>query len=271
MLNRLSPHLVCVSLFFLFLSSFVYGEDILKDIVKRKKLLIGTDVGYAPFEMKRKDGRLIGFDIDLAKMIAKELNVKVQFVDTDWDGIMPSLLTKKFDMVLSAMTVTGERNIKINFSNPYYIAGQTILLKKSLSIQSYKDLNNKKYKIGSVIGSTGEKTIKRMFPKAIYRSYQRREEVGQDLINGRIDVFIYDKPYIESFYSMYKKNSKVAGKLIHLDTPITYEPLAIAVRRDDVNILNWLNNFLAQIKSDGRYQKMYDKWFKDNSWEKLIK
>jgi hypothetical protein len=110
------------------------------------------------FEMTDKKGKFVGFDIDMAKEMAKAMGVKFVPVNTAWDGIIPSLITKKFDIIMSGMTVTQERNLKINFAAPYIIIGQTILLNKKHEgkIQSYKDLNDSKYIVTSKLGTTGE-------------------------------------------------------------------------------------------------------------------
>ena len=88
------------------------------------------DAGYQPFEMTNKQGQYIGFDVDLAKMVAKEMGVKVEFVNTAWDGIIPALLTDKFDVIMGGMTVTPQRNLRVNFADPYIVVGQTIVLRK---------------------------------------------------------------------------------------------------------------------------------------------
>lgn len=133
-------------------SATAIGSDIdlakkstLEQITKRGELRVGFEAGYLPFEMADKKGRFIGFDIDMAKEMAKAMGVKFVPVNTAWDGIIPALITKKFDIIISGMTVTQERNLKINFADPYIIVGQTILLnpKHKGKVKSYKDLNNK--------------------------------------------------------------------------------------------------------------------------------
>ena len=100
------------------------------DAVKRGTLRVGMDPTYMPFEMTNKQGQYIGFDVDLAKMVAKEMGVKVEFVNTAWDGIIPALLTDKFDVIMGGMTVTPQRNLRVNFADPYIVVGQTIVLRK---------------------------------------------------------------------------------------------------------------------------------------------
>jgi polar amino acid transport system substrate-binding protein len=239
----------------------------LDDIQKRGTLRVGTEPGYMPFELMNQKGEIIGFDVDMAKRIAKAMGVKLELVSTAWDGIIPALLTKKFDMVMSGMTLTQERNMKINFAQPYIVIGQSILLNTKFKgkVKSYKDLNKAVYTVGSKLGTTGEQATKRMIPNAKYISYETEQEGVLEAVNGKIDAFIYDMPYNAAAISQ-----RGQGKLIHLDTPFTYEPLAWAVRKGDPDFINWLNNFLNQVKNDGTYDKIYHKWFVSDTWRKEL-
>ena len=239
----------------------------LEDIQKRGKLRVGMEPGYMPFELKNQKGQIIGFDVDMATRMAKAMGVELELVDTAWDGIIPALLTGKFDVLMSGMTLTQERNMSINFAPPYIVIGQSILIKKDLdgTVKSYKDLNDAKYTIASKLGTTGEQATKRMIPNAKYISYETEQEGVLELVNGKIDAFIYDLPY-----NAVAVGQKGQGKIIHLDTPFTFEPLAWAVRKGDPDILNWMENFMYQIKNDGTYDKIYKKWFQDDAWLKEI-
>lgn len=270
---------ICIGLAALVVLSFifttaVFGDDIelakkstIEDIIKRGELRVGFEAGYLPFEMADKKGRFIGFDIDVAKEMAKAMKVKWVPVNTSWDGIIPALITKKFDILISGMTITQERNLKINFADPYIIVGQTILLNKKHEgkVKSYKDLNDPKYTITSKLGTTGEQAIKRLLPKATYKSFEVESEAALEVLAGKADATIYDLPFCATFMAQ-----QGAGKLIFLDKPFTFEPLAWAVRKGDPDFLNWLNNFLRQLKNDGRYDRIYNKWIKSTDWIKEI-
>jgi polar amino acid transport system substrate-binding protein len=255
-------------------SAAAIGSDIdlakkstLEQITKRGQLRVGFEAGYLPFEMADKKGRFIGFDIDMAKEMAKAMGVKFVPVNTAWDGIIPALITKKFDIIISGMTATQQRNLKINFADPYIIVGQTILLNKKNAgkVTSYKDLNDPKYTVASKLGTTGEQAIKRLIPKAKYKSFESESEAALEVLNGKADATIYDLPFCATFMAQ-----QGAGKLIFLDEPFTFEPLAWAVRKGDPDFMNWLNNFLRQVKNDGRYAKIYDKWIRSTDWIKEI-
>ena len=239
----------------------------LEEIQKRGSLRVGLEPGYMPFELTNKKGEIIGFDVDMAKRMAKAMDVELELVSTAWDGIIPALLTKKFDIIMSGMTLTQQRNMQINFASPYIVIGQTILLRKELAgeVENYQDLNDPKYTLGSKLGTTGEQATKRMIPRAKYISYETEQEGILELVNGKIDAFIYDLPYNAAAFVQ-----RGQDKLVHLDKPFTYEPIAWAVRKGDYDFINWLNNFLNQARNDGTYEKIYEKWFRDDAWMKEL-
>jgi polar amino acid transport system substrate-binding protein len=238
----------------------------LSQILNRKELRIGLEAGYMPFEMKNKKGEIVGFDVDMATKMAEAMGVKLTLVNTAWDGIIPALLTDKFDLLASGMTVTQERNLKVNFADPYITVGQTILVAKKNEgqIKSYKDLNDPKYTVATKLGTTGDFATKKYLPNAKRNAYETEQEGAMEALNGKVDAFVYDHP----FNAIY--NARNAGKMVFLDQPFTYEPLAWAVRKGDPDFLNWLNNFLRQLKGDGIYEDIYGKWFNSTDWLKDV-
>ena len=171
--------LAVVFAFFAFsMTSAVNAEDTIDEILERGTLLVGLEAGYMPFEMRDKQGEIVGFDVDMMKAAAEAMGVEVEFVETKWEDIIPALLDKKFDIIASGMTITQQRNLKVNFSDPYMTVGQTILLKANLAgqIKSYKDLDRSKYRIASKRGSTGEKAIRRLMPRARYVGFESEQK-----------------------------------------------------------------------------------------------
>ena len=251
--------MMCVVLAAFMLSTTALIAGSLDEIQKRGKLRVGMEPGYMPFELTNKKGEIIGFDVDMAKRMAKAMNVELELVSTAWDGIIPAPLT--------GMTLTQERNLSINFAQPYIIIGQSVLVAKKHegTVKSYMDLNDPQYTVASKLGTTGEQATKRMIDKANYISYETEQEGVMELLNGKIDAFIYDMPFNAIAFS-----EKGQGKIYHVDQPFTYEPLAWAVKKGDPDFLNWLNNFMFQIRNDGTYEKIYSKWFADDSWLKEI-
>ena len=258
--------------FLLATSAFSADIDLAKkstveQILARGELRVGFESGYVPFEMTDKKGNFIGFDMDFGRHLAKSMGVKFVPVNTAWDGIIPALMTNKFDIIMGGMTITQERNLKVNFADPYIVVGQTILLNKKLKNQvvSYKDLNNPKYIVTSRMGTTGEQAIKKYIPKATYKGFESEAEAGLEVINGKADAMVYDLPFCGFLYG-----SQGKGKTIFLSDPFTYEPLAWAINKGDPDFLNYLNNFLRQAKGDGFYDQLYQKWITGSSWKKEL-
>ncbi len=248
----------------------LWKKSTLNKIVQRGELRVGLEPGYMPFEMKDKKGRLIGYDVDVAKAMAKAMGVKLKIIPTAFDGIIAGLITNKFDVIISAMTITQRRNLKINFSDPYIVVGQTVLLNKELKdkIIKAKALDNEKYTVTAKLGQTGEIVARKFFKKAKIITFDTESDAVAEVMNGRASAFVNDQPYNSVFM-----DGKGKDKLIHLDTPLTYEPLGFAIRKGDPDFLNWLNNFLRQIKEDkviNLEEKLYQKWFVDTKWLKKV-
>ena len=238
-------------------------KSTIAEVLARGELRVGFDAGYMPFEMTDKSGNYIGFDIDLARELAKAMGVKFVPVNVDFDGMIPALLTGKIDVIMSGMTITQERNLKIGFSDPYIVVGQSILLNKKLEgkITSWEQLNDPQYHVVSRQGTTGEEATKRHLPKAQFKTFEKEADGALEVANDRADAWVYDMPFNVVFYA-----EQGQGKVIHLDKPFTYEPLGIGIRQGDPDFLNFLNTFLRQVKADGRYDRIYDKWIKSTDW-----
>ncbi|MEJ2727556.1 MAG: transporter substrate-binding domain-containing protein [Deltaproteobacteria bacterium] len=252
-------------------SSSVFGADIelakkstLETILKRGELLVGLEAGYQPFEMQDEKGNIVGFDVDMAYEMGKAIfgdggEKKVKLVNTAWEGIIPALMTGKFDIIMSGMTILQSRNLKVNFCEPYYYIGQCLLINKKNAdkYKSYKDLNKKGVIVTSKLGVTGAFTAEKLMPNAELRLFKTEAEGALQVANGIADAFIYDEPQVRVFAAKYKDTT------VGLFDPITYEPLAWAINKGDPDFMNWLNNFLRQVRGDGRWDQLKQKWFVD--------
>jgi polar amino acid transport system substrate-binding protein len=262
-------------------------DSTLEGIMQRGELRIGLEVGYMPFEMIdkrsgvrqkeirhggfRRKGRqlsLMGFDIDMGIEMARALGVKPVFIDTLWPSIIPALNLGRFDIIFGGMSVTETRKTQVDFADPFMTVGQTVLLnaKHKGSVKSYKDLNDSKYIVVSKPGTTGEEAVQRLIPKATYATADTEIDGAMRVLEGTADAFVYDFPFNAVFSAMHPSD-----QLIFLDTPFTKEPIAWAIRKNDPDFLKWLNNFLQEIKQDGRFGKMYDKWFENSDWFKYAR
>jgi len=241
------------------------SESAINGILKSGELKFCFEAGYIPFEMTSKEGRYVGFDIDIAKQMARSINVKFVPVNTAWDGIVPALKTGKCDFI-GGMTITPKRNLSVAFAHPYIQVGQTILVSPKVAnkVKTYHDLNNPKYTVSTQMGTTGAEAAKKYLSKANVDLYDTSADAVLQVANGQADAFVYDLPYNAMYAAQHE------GKVVHLDKAFTFEPLGWAIRQGDPDFLNFLNNYLQQIKGDGTYDRIYNKWFKSDKWIKKV-
>ena len=261
-------------------------DSTLEGILQRGELRIGLEAGYMPFEMIdkrsgirqkeirhggfRRKGRqlsLIGFDIDVGIEMAKALGVKPVFVDTLWPSIIPALKLGRFDIIFGGMSVTEARKNLVDFADPFMTVGQTVLLnaRHKNTVKSYKDLNDPKFVVVSKPGTTGEEAVQRLIPNATYETADTEIEGAMRVMEGTADAFVYDFPFNAVFNAMHPSD-----QLIFLDEPFTKEPIAWAIRKNDPDFMKFLNDFLAQMRADGRFDKIYNKWFKSSDWYRFV-
>lgn len=288
-MKRLGVYSLPIVAFLFFIAAAAIGSDAtlskhstLEGVFSRGELRVGFNAGYMPFQMVSKrtgqrerqlrvgderrpgqTGLFIGFDIDIAREMAKELGVRFIPVNTKWPSIIPALHAGRFDIIISGMSVTEARKQRVDFAEPYMVIGQTILLAKKHkdAVKSYEDLNKDKYIVASNPATTGEEAVKRLIPNAVYRPYGSEVAGANAVLLEQVDAFVYDFPFNAVFFDMYGKD-----RLVFLDKPFTVEPLAWAIRKNDPDFLKFLNKFMQDIKSDGRYDRIYDKWFKHTDW-----
>jgi len=219
----------------------------------RTVLRIGTDATYPPFEIVNTEtGQPEGFDIDLITEICKINGWKAEFMVTPFGGIIPGLQNKKYDLVLSAMTITPERAVVIDFSEPYYLAGQVIAVPlDDNTIISIDDLKGKK--VGVQFGTTGQLMAKKMDGLQVF-PFDNIGAAFIDMNNGNLDAVLNDFPTTQAYIKKHQ-SVKTVGDIL------SSEYYGMAVRQGDTKLLQAVNSALALIKSDGRYRDMHLKWF----------
>jgi polar amino acid transport system substrate-binding protein len=237
--------------------------DTLDDVKKRGTLVVGMEAAYVPYEFF-KDGKIIGYDPDIIDHIVGKLGVKAQLVDTAWNGIIPALYAKKFDVIVSAMTITKERAEKVLFSMPYADASNVILLRANEDrIKSADDLSGKI--VGVQIGSAAAGIIKVFEAKlkaegkpgyADVKQYEHYPEAYQDLINKRVDAVVNSK----STMMVVMRDAPGQFKMIGGVSDITAY-FGMAFRKDDTAFQAFVNTQLADMKTSGELAKLQEKWF----------
>ncbi|WP_026691923.1 transporter substrate-binding domain-containing protein [Peribacillus kribbensis] len=232
--------------------------DSVKD---KKKLVIGTAPGYFPFEMKDKKGQFIGYDIDTANAIGKALNVKVEFKQFGFDGLIPALQTGDIDMVIAGMTIRGDRALSVSFANSYFKTGQVLMLpKKDSTTKRWEDLDKPGKKIAVSLGTTGALLAKQLFKNAKVQDFEDFPSASMAMIQGQADGIIYDEPGVHTYELMNPNSVRGVYDLI------SSENLGIAVRKDDLRSIQWINSFLASYIESPAELKSRENWFKKADW-----
>jgi polar amino acid transport system substrate-binding protein len=236
----------------------------LDDIAGRGELIVACQTQGPPFSFVDKNQKRSGSSIDFCELMAKDMGVKVKFLDFDWDGLIPALLSKKADVLAADMTPTLKRAMKVAFSEPYYYTGSVIVTKKDSAIAKPADLNSDKVTIAVLLGSTGEIVAKAMFPKAQIKSYKGGGPLLLNAIkDGHAQAAINDETAIVGQMADFP-----AGTFKLLPDILRKEPLSFAVRYDSMDLLSWINLFFMHTKLDGRYDKNINYWVKSFDWKK---
>ncbi len=221
---------------------------------QEKVLKVATCADFAPFEFQGKDGKFEGFDMDIIRAIGEKMGDEVKISNVGFDGLIPALQAGNVDAVISGLSINEEREKKVAFTNPYYQSGLTIVVKKDNdSIKSFSNLAGKS--IAVQIGTTGATEAKKI-PGAKVKELNSSADTFIELNAGNVEAVINDKP-VNAYYLVKSgdKNVKIVGK------PLTSEEYAIAVKKGNKKLLEELNKGLAEIKADGTYAKIYEKWF----------
>ena len=229
-------------------------DEVLQKIKDTKTLLVGTDATFQPFEYKNAQNEYEGFDIELVKAVAAELGAeKVEFVDTDFKGLIPGLQGKKFDMIVSAMYITDERKQTIDFSQPYYPGGLTIMVKNDNdTIKGAEDLKGKK--VAVQIGTKSAKFLKEKYPEAKLVEVEKNVEMFLELESNRVDAVVTGMPAAK----VYAKQSQ---KVKVLDVELTQEYYGYGVRKENKEFVVALDRALKTLKENGKQDEIVKKWF----------
>ena len=243
------------------------GESTLEQVLKRGVLRVGMST-FVPWAMKDKKGKLIGFEIDVATRLAKDMGVKVEFVPTKWAGIIPALLTGKFDVVIGGMGITPTRNLKVNFTNPYDYSGMSMAANKKLAagFSSIQDFNRPEVILTARLGATPVDAAKKFMPKAELRLFDDEAQIYQEVINGRAHAVVASAP--TPAFQVVKYPDKL---FLPLEETFTKEPIGFAVRKGDFDTLSYFNNWITVVGSEGWLKDRKNYWFRTKDWESLSK
>ena len=228
--------------------------------IAAEKLRMGIEAAYPPFNNKDASGNVVGFDKDIGDALCAKMKVECSVVTSDWDGIIPALNAKKFDFLVSSLSITDERKQAVDFTDPYYSNKLQFIAPKGVDFKTDKD-----YLKGKSIG-TQRATLAGTWLEDNYGSdidiklYDTQENAYLDLVAGRIDGILADK-YVnyEWLKSKDGQNYEFKGEPV-----VESDKIGIAVRKGDDALRTQLNTALKEIIADGTYKKINDKYFPFN-------
>jgi len=241
-------------------------ESTLEQVLKRGTLQVGFST-FVPWAMKDKTGKLVGFEIDVATRLAEDMGVKVEFVPTKWAGIIPALLTGKFDVIIGGMGILPKRNLKVNFTIPYYYTGMSMVASKKLAAgyNSLDDFNRPNVTLAVRLGATPVEAAKKYMPKAQLRQFDDESQAYQELLNDRVHAVVGSAP--RPAFEAYENSEKL---FLPLEGTFTKEPIGFAVRKGDPDTLNFLNNWITVVRAEGWIQEREHYWFETKEWESMV-
>jgi len=267
-------NVITITLFILTLAGFNNPEafaskssdSMVEQVMKNGVLRVGMST-FVPWAMKDKTGKLMGFEIDVATRLAQDMGVKVEFIPTKWSGIIPALLTGKFDIIIGGMGILPERNLKVNFSDPYDYTGMSMAASTTMAkdFSGLEAFNRPEIIMSARLGSTGVAAIKKYLPKAQIRMFDDEAQAFQEAINGRVHGVVSSAP--TPAFQVIKNPTKL---FLPLKENFTKEPIGFAVKKGDFDTINFLNNWIRYVEAEGWFKEKKEYWFNTNDWEKEL-
>ena len=232
----------------------LWASSMIRQVKKRGKLVVLMEAEFKPFTYKQA-GELMGFDVDLAREIGKELKVDVEFRERGFDFLPAELIQGKGDLIISGITMTPERALDCAFTEPYFVTKTIALLAKPRAdaVKTIADLNDPSHRVVVQKGSTGENSVRAHLPKATLSTFDREDLCALEVAQGRADAFIYDAYQVRTQQREHPTTTRV------LEEQLSVEPYAIELRRGDPESRDWLNLLLSIMKRDGRIEALFQK------------
>jgi len=258
--------LVLVSALLLMAVNIAVAGKAMDSILKKGELVVGITGTQPPLNVTNKDGKIIGYDADIARLIAMNLGVKLKFATMPFAELLPALTAGKVDMILSSMTMTLERNRKVAFVGPYYVSGKGILTKTQTigALQQTEGINNPEFKIAALKSSTSQAFVEQAAPKAQLVPTKSYDEAIDMLLQDKVTAVVADYPFCAFSAFRHQDKGLVSGQ-----SKLTVEPLGIAIPEDAL-LINWLGNFVNMLEASGQVKNLTKKWFQSGSWIKEL-
>ena len=230
-----------------------------------KTIRIGVEGAYPPFSYTTADGKLEGFDIDIARALVKAMGAEIKLIPQDWDGIIPALMARKYDAIIASMSITEERKKKVAFTNKYYNTPAKFVCKKG-TVKEFTKATLKGKTVGVQRATTHDSYLTDNYGKDVkIKRYATQDDAYLDMAAGRVDFLLADSVALSDGFL--KKPEGQDFEFVGPDmTDVRWfgEGVGVACRKKDKDLVEMFNKAIDQIRADGTYKKIQDKYFNFN-------
>jgi polar amino acid transport system substrate-binding protein len=239
------------------------ADSTLARIVENDELRVGTSGAQPPFSLVSKSGELIGYDIDLATLIADAMGVELTFVQKPFGQLLDALEAGEVDIVMSGMTMTPARNLRVAFVGPYMVSGKSILTTSAAlaRIDEAEDIDQTKVRMAALKGSTSEEFVQEVWPRVQLTTTEDYDAAIQLLREDKVGALVADFPICALSVMRYPDDGFAT-----LAQPLTIEPMGVAMPPNEPLFVNMMENYLGALEGIGILELLEEKWFQDGSW-----
>ena len=242
------------------------SEDVFEQILKKGEIRVGIAI-MAPWVMKDKEGKYIGFEIDIAKQLASDMGVKPVFREYEWNKLIPALKNREIDIIASGISITPKRGLEVRFSNPYSSSGYSLVsnLKLTKDFTSIRDLNDSKVFIAVVKGTVSESLAPKVFPRAKIDTFKDNKEATDAVVNGTVHAFVASAPTPRFVALRYPDEVDLP-----LEKPLLVTKEAFAINKHNPEMLAYLNSWITAHDADSWLKSTHSYWFKSLKWRRDV-
>ena len=225
--------------------------------------MVGTSGSQPPFTIKSKEGKLIGYEIDLARLLTDAMNIKLTFIEKPFSELLSALEKGEIDAIMSGMTITPERNLKFTFAGPYIMSGKSILAKakRLTDLDEMNEINRPTITVVALKSSTSQRFVEKLASKVRLVTTADYETAVKMVIEDKADIMVADYPICVLSIMRHPD----AG-LATLEAPLTLEPIGVALPPDAFQLHNLVQNYINALAIGGILENLETKWFQDGSW-----
>jgi polar amino acid transport system substrate-binding protein len=239
------------------------ASPVIDRIQEQGELVVGTAGNMPPLNMTTKEGELIGYEVDLARAMARAMGVRAKLEVIPFAELLPALQSGKIDLILSNMTITPGRNLKVAFVGPYFTSGKAFLTKvKTIAIADEPgDIDAKNTKLVALKGSTSQAFVEEAIPDATLVTANDYDEAVKMVLEDKVHAMVADYPICVVSVFRYPNQG-----LLSVVTTLTYEPIGVGVPAGDPLLVNWVENFMGIAEETGLLQELKENWLLQADW-----